>query len=368
MKNIRWLFLCCGFSLFCTLFGENIATSEPIIQIHGLVQNHLSFQNGNTGEWLAEKDTSLLISFGNYRTRLGIEGQLNLKLSFQFQIAQEYQRSLSVLSAWMDYRIRSYISIKIGKFPSIGPLGGEMTPVEDDEFVYKTSIVRNWNTTFGLDSFHDLGIMMHGSVLNDIFHYKLQLCNGNNKKNVIGNSENGYFYAADAGLSKAGWISVVPVKELSAGTYLYFSNNKQESSSYFDGSSKGIFIRFENPKLKIQSEYIQWNGDYISRDYNWAWAIYTEEKISVDVKGFYLLSSVYITDNLSCGCRYDMYRQSENYRETDITIGVNYCIYLRENIKAAIMTNLVIQSEYLDSPGYSEPENEILVINAQISF
>lgn len=51
------------------------------------------------------------------------------------------------------------------------------------------------------------------------------------------------------------------------------------------------------------------------------WAKYTEEKMAKDSKGFYLLSSVHVTDYLSCGFCYDFYKLNDNYDETDITFG-----------------------------------------------
>jgi phosphate-selective porin OprO/OprP len=151
-----------------------IASSDGAhsLRLRGLVQGDVRiFDSAND-----PNDTFLL-----RRARLIFEGKFNN--IFQYVIQPEFGGTIQILDANINAAISPAFQVRIGKFKT--PVGLEQLQSDPSAFFNERSVATN------LTPNRDIGIQIHGDVLNNRLNYALALLNGvpDGGNNVTGSAD-----------------------------------------------------------------------------------------------------------------------------------------------------------------------------------
>jgi hypothetical protein len=335
--------------------AETSESNLPRVQWGAILQTHFTYQEGmflTQSGYQGDPAYGIAIK----RFRVWGAGTVTERIYLKFQIAYDRLATPYLLDAFADYLLMDNLKIRLGKFVSVGPKGGSLTPSFALDFCERSAALIYWQNKTALHTWRDLGVMLDGKIDQNI-RYKFQVTNGNGQKFVFANFGSGVINPGAKGVS-VGAALEGQLRHFQTGCFAVRSN---PYASNFEGVSFGAHFYYLLQNLTIKAEFVAWDGDYVNTP-----LLEEQSQRTPDTAFGYLLAALYyVFPSVQVGVRYDRFDYdfyTDGYYEEDITFAVNYHFIPYNNRKAKIQLNYVLQKENIPD----EPNNNLLVINFQV--
>lgn len=199
-------------------------------------------------------DAGTNYSFTFNRARIGVTGNIPYDIVYYAVIEASPFKDANpfLLDAFISYQRFSFAKISVGQFKS--PFSLEMsTPCSELNTIYRSSGINNL-----VSPDRDLGVMLFGSVKNDLFSYSLALTNGSGK-GVLDNNEGKTFHSRVV-LKPLSFVKIGG--GLQYGTHPPFSDTIPNEDQRLRWSAD-IQLNYKN--FSLAGEYIYGNdkGSYV---------------------------------------------------------------------------------------------------------
>ncbi len=318
--------------------GCGDAPSDEGVQVFGFLQVH------NESDILGDEFDDIRNSFSFERARIGVQGII--PYDFSYYVVVEYSPFIStnpyLLDAFITYNRYDFARVSVGSFKT--PFGLEInTPCNGLITVYRSTASLQM-----VAPFRDIGMVIIGD-LNDLgLKYQLGFMNGsglgrmdnNKKKDIVGR------------------VLYKPLDFVQVGgsfRYGYPSYNNEEDTR----TTFGFELKAEYENFTLMGEYIMDEGDFnrdlgggcggnlinLGKERSGGWA-------ALAYKTQWNVEPVFKFDFFDSG-------NAENYKEANLTFGVNYYI----NDWTRLQANYILR---IEDP--TDFDNDKFVLQLQVKF
>jgi len=323
---------------------------KPTLKLKGFT--HLYFSAGESNS------DDFLYGFSVRRVRVIPYGNLSEKITYKIQFAFDKQTP-TFLDATLQYNYSDLLQFQVGQFATPGPrtsaLSSKYFGTSNQLFSQRAGISQEWFSQSGTKSGRDLGMEVHGKVLDKSLYYAVMFANPITTSLFTPSVKSGTLSHNDNGLKIVGRLEYYLLDDDlaiggSACESSYTSSGIDNKIQYYSGHAI-----YRSDKLNVISEYIL--GNYGMKD------------SLIGYNGF-MVDLAYSIGKIQPAVRFDLFSPlngdpdgSGVEQYSTVAFGVNYYM----NKKITIYADYYIRNEKTMA-GIDDLKNNLFLINFQFKY